>query len=138
MGDWAWKHAKIQPVLYHRFGQALANIGSCPRVHGFVAGYGLIDETVSPPELQKIEDSLQEIPNILYSGTPECEFSDNRTLCKCTIPEGAVSEPVKCTMIGLLDVDGALLAVCTFLPEWITPEKRYENYVYINFPTSEG
>jgi hypothetical protein len=51
------------------------------------------------------------------------------------VPEGAVSDPTQATAIGLFDQTDTLVAAVSFLPEWITPDKRYEHLVHLTFPT---
>ena len=129
-----WKKAKILTSMYEAIGRALAGESACPRIASFQAGYGLIDESGVEPLLLEIPPETDAIPGVVYEGVPEMIFSDGRTLAKCIIPESAVTDPQKVTVIGLFDQGNNLVAVLTFLPEWITPDKRYENYVYIEFP----
>ena len=129
-----WKKAKILPKLYERVGKSLAGLEGCPKITHFKIGYGFIDETKNPPILKNLPDDMTDIPNVIYEGTTENDFSDNKSLFKCVIPETAVAEPTKATVIGLFEDNGNLLAAVSFLPEWLYPEKTYEDYVYIVFP----
>lgn len=137
MPEVTWKRAEIQTRLYDKIGQSLTGVGPCPQVASFVAGYGHIDETTSPPTLQELPLDATSVPGAIYSGVPEASMSDGRALFVCAIPEDAVTAPEKCTVIGLFDQDDDLVALASFLPEWLTPGKRYENFVYITFPTPE-
>jgi hypothetical protein len=137
MPEITWKRAEIQTRLYDKIGQSLTGVGPCPRVASFAAGYGHIDETTNPPTLESLPLSASEVPGFITSGIPEASMSDGRALFVCAIPEDAVSAPQKCNIIGLYDQDDELVALASFLPEWLAPGKRYENFVYITFPAPE-
>ncbi len=129
-----WKRAEIQTRLYGKMARSLTSLGACPRITSFRAGYGWIDESGETPELLPLPTNAEGIPGEIFSGSPEASLSDGRALFVCAIPEDAVATPRKCTVIGLFDHEGELAAVASFLPEWLTPGKRYENLIYITFP----
>lgn len=133
----AWKRAEIQTRLYEKIGRSLVGVGPCPRITRFAAGYGLVDESTDPPTLTELPLAAEDVPAVIFSGAPVASMSDGRALFLCAIPEDAVAEPAKCTVIGLYDQDDELVALASFLPEWLTPGKRYENLVYITFPVPE-
>jgi hypothetical protein len=137
MPEITWKRAEIQTRLYEKIGQSLVGTGPCPRIVSFKAGYGLVDETTSPPTLEPLPLSATDVPGLIVSGTPDASMSEGRSLFICAIPEDAVSGPQKCSIIGLYDQDDDLVALASFLPEWLSPGKRYENFVYITFPAPE-
>lgn len=129
-----FKLAEIQDRLYTRIAESLADQGPCPRISKFIAGYGFVDETTDPPTLHSLPADADAVPNPIYEGTPTRSVSDGRMLSLCAIPGDAVSVPTKCTCIGLFDETDALVALASFLPEWLVPGKTYENLVYITFP----
>lgn len=133
-----WQRAKLLNRYYDKVGLAAAGIGRCPRFVEFRAGFGLVDEySPSEPELQDIPPDMQEIPGEFYRGFVEVSYSAGVALCKCEIPQGAVGSPVRHNLIGILDDEGDLIAVCATLPDWVTPSEVYRAFPAITFPREE-
>lgn len=130
-----WQQAKLLNLYYQKVGLAAAGKGSCPRFTEFRAGFGLVDETdLNNPKLLNIPPNLTEVPNEFYRDLVEVEYSDGVTLCKCEIPLGAVGTPVRHNLIGVCDQDSDLVAVCTTLPDWVTPSELYRSFPAVKFP----
>lgn len=131
-----WKKTRIMPGLFRRFAAALIGNGACPRIESFALGYGWYDQSLDEP-LLGIPDDITSIPGMFYEGTPQREVSGEMALFKCVIPSGSVTQATPCTVIGLYDQTGELVAVAHFLLEWITPDKDSEQHCYITFPELE-
>lgn len=133
-----WQRAKLLNRYYDKVGLAAAGIGRCPRFVEFRAGFGLVDEySPSDPVLQNIPPDMEEIPNEFYRGFVEVSYSAGVALCKCEIPQGSVSSPVRHNLIGIFDDEGDLIAVCSTLPDWVTPSEVYRSFPAITFPREE-
>lgn len=136
----AWQTSKLMNRYYDKIGRAAADLGVCPKFKTFKAGYGYVDENVAEgqtPLLQAIPADLEEVPNSFYTGNVSVSYSNGTTLVRCEIPQGAVSAPVKCNVIGVYDQDDELVAVCATLPDWVTPSEVYRAYPAITFPIEE-
>lgn len=130
-----FQQAKLLNRYYEKVGLAAAGKGNCPRFTEFRAGFGLVDESnPEAPVLLAIPANLTEIPREFYRGLVEAEYSNGSTLCKCEIPIGGVSTPTRFNMIGIVDQDGDLVAVCTTFPDWVTPTEADRTYPSLNFP----
>ncbi len=129
-----WQVSKLLNKYYEKVGQAAAGNGSCPRFTSFQAGFGFIDESTTPPTILGIPATTTEVPEVFYSGSVTCAFSNGATIVTCEIPRGAVEEPVKCNTIGVLDQDGELVAICVTLPDWVTPTEIYRAYPTVTYP----
>lgn len=133
-----WQRAKLLNRYYDKVGLAAAGIGRCPRFVEFRAGFGLVDEySPSDPVLQNIPPDMKEIPNEFYRGLVDVSYSAGVALCKCEIPQGAVGSPVRHNLIGIYDDEGDLIAVCSTLPDWVTPSEVYRAFPAITFPREE-
>lgn len=133
-----WQRAKLLNRYYDKVGLAAAGIGRCPRFVEFRAGFGLVDEyTPNDPVLLDIPPDMKEIPNEFYRGLVEVSYSAGVALCKCEIPQGAVGSPVRHNLIGVFDDEGDLVAVCSTLPDWVTPSEVYRAFPAITFPREE-
>lgn len=133
-----WQRAKLLNRYYDKVGLAAAGIGRCPRFVEFRAGFGLVDEySPSDPVLQNIPPDMEEIPNEFYRGFVEVSYSAGVALCKCEIPQDSVGSPVRHNLIGIFDDEGDLIAVCSTLPDWVTPSEVYRAYPAITFPREE-
>lgn len=133
-----WQRAKLLNRYYDKVGLAAAGIGRCPRFVEFRAGFGLVDEySPSDPVLQNIPPDMKEIPNEFYRGLVDVSYSAGVALCKCEIPQGAVGSPVRHNLIGIYDDEGGLIAVCSTLPDWVTPSEVYRAFPAITFPREE-
>jgi hypothetical protein len=135
MPDPVWKQAKVLQGLYRRLAASLVNAGPCVHIITFRVGVGWLDESTDPPVPQQPPFDATAIPGAFFEGTIEGTAQDETALIKCVVPAGAISSPTKGTVIGLYDQADTLVAAVTFLPEWITPDKRYEHYLHLNFPT---
>lgn len=130
-----FQQAKLLNKYYEKVGLAAAGKGSCPHFSEFRAGFGLVDESdPEAPVLQEIPANLTEIPREFYRGMVEAEYSNGSTVCKCEIPAGGVSVPTRYNLIGILDQDGDLVAVCSTFPDWVTPTESDRSYPTLNFP----
>lgn len=135
-----YQRSKLLNRYYEKVGRAFAGVGSCPRAVTFSAGYGLVNEAVADgalPELLNIPADIEDVTNVFYTGSVTAAYSNGATVCNCEIPKGAVSNAVKCNMIGIYDNDGELIAVCTTLPDWVTPTEGYKFLPTITFPVEE-
>ena len=133
-----WQRAKLLNRYYDKVGMAAAGVGRCPRFVEFRAGFGLVDEySPSEPELQDIPPDMQEIPGEFYRGFVDGSDSAGVARCKCEIPQGAVGAPVRHNLIGIFDDEGDLIAVCSTLPDWVTPTEVYRAFPAITFPREE-
>ncbi|MGE9984901.1 hypothetical protein [Desulfovibrio sp. SGI.169] len=133
-----WQRAKLLNRYYDKVGMAAAGIGRCPRFVEFRAGFGLVDEySPSELELQDIPPDMKEIPGEFYRGFVDVSYSAGIALCKCEIPQGAVGAPVRHNLIGIFDDEGDLIAVCSTLPDWVTPAEVYRAFPAITFPREE-
>lgn len=133
-----YQQAKLLNRYYEKVGLAAAGKGNCPRFVEFRAGFGLVDETnPNSPVLLAIPGTLAEVPNEFYRGTVEAEYSNGSTVCKCEIPVGGVATPTRYNLIGIVDQDGDLVAVCTTFPDWVTPAEVDRSYPSLNFPIEE-
>lgn len=134
----AWQQAKLLNRYYEKVGRAAAGQGCCPRFVEFAAGFGCVDESdPRHPVLINIPPNMEEVPNEFYRAEVQVEYSNGVTLCKCEIPQAAVAEPVRHNLIGIFDQDGELVAVCTTLPDWVTPSEIYRAFPAITFPLEE-
>lgn len=134
----AWQQAKLLNRYYEKVGRAAAGQGQCPRFVEFAAGFGLVDESdPKHPELINIPPNMEDVPNEFYRAEVHVEYSSGVTLCKCEIPQAAVSEPVRHNLIGIFDQDAELVAVCTTWPDWVTPSEIYRAFPAITFPLEE-
>lgn len=130
-----YQRSKLLNRYYEKIGKAGAGHGACPKFTEFRAGYGLVDiSDPNNPILENIPGNMTEVPNEFYRGTVEAEYSTGVLLCKCEIPAGAVSEPVKYNLIGIYDQDSDLIAVCTSFPDWVTPTETDRSYPSLTFP----
>lgn len=140
MSDEIFQISEIMNRYYEKVGKAAAGEGSCPVFTTFEAGYGFVDENVPEgeiPVLSSVPADLEEIPNVFYTGDVEAQYSNGATIAKCEIPTGALPSPQKCSVIGIKDQFGDLVAVCVTLPDWVTPTEAYITYPTINFPMKE-
>ena len=132
----AWKQARVLGGLYQKLAASLAGEAACPRIASFKIAYGWIDTSGDTPVPQEPPFDAADLPgSAIYSGAVTASASDKSTLITAVVPEGAVSAPTEATVIGLYDQADALVAAVTFLPEWITPDKRYEHLIHLTFPT---
>lgn len=129
-----WQSAKIMPRFYDSIAQAMIGEGGCRKIVKFKMGYGYLDESVSPPEILDVEDSLLDIPNVFYEGVPALEFRDGRILASCHMPDGSVNEPRQYSLTGLYDDLDNLIAVSVDLPAWVVPTNRHTTFTYVDFP----
>lgn len=133
-----WQQTKLLNRYYEKVGLAAAGEGICPKFVEFRAGYGLVDDSDSAmPQLLPISGSMSEIPNEFYRGICEVEFSKGMVICKCEIPQSAVSEPVRHNLVGIFDQDSELIAICQTLPDWVTPSEVYRAFPTVTFPYDE-
>jgi hypothetical protein len=133
--DPVWKQAKVLQGLYRRMAASLVNVGPCVHIVSFRLGLGWIDETGAVPVPIQPPFTSTAIPGDFFTAATEGSAEDETALIRCVVPAGAVSEPTRATVIGLYDQADTLVAAVSFLPEWITPDKRYEHFVHLNFPT---
>lgn len=130
-----WQMSKLLNRYYFKTGMANAGNGSCPKFVEFRAGYGLVDDSCpEKPLLKHIPPNMQEIPNEFYRGLVEASCSNGVVVFKCEIPQGAVSSPVRHNLIGIYDQDSELVAVCSTLPDWVTPTEMYRAFPALTFP----
>lgn len=130
-----YQRSKLLNKYYEKVAMAAANIGFCPRFCEFAAGYGLVDTSdPSKPVLTEIPANMTEVPNVFYRGEVVAEYSQGVTMCSCDIPIGAVTEPKQYNLIGIIDQDGDLVAVCTTYPDWVTPTEGHKSYPSLTFP----
>lgn len=133
-----YQRSKLLNRYYEKVGKAAAGAGACPHFSEFVAGFGLVDETdPENPVLQKIPPNMTEIPRSFYRDLVETKYSDGQTVCRCEIPVGGVDTPHRYNMIGILDQDGDLVAVCLTLPDWVTPTEADRAFPILTFPMEE-
>lgn len=127
--------SRLLNKYYEKVGKAAAGIGACPKFTEFRAGFGLVDETdPDNPQLLQIPPDMTEIPREFYRGLVSAEYSNGTTLCKCEIPQGAVSDAKRYSLTGIYDQDSDLVAVCLTLPDWVTPNEMYRSYPSLSFP----
>ena len=136
-----WIKTTTMDWFFERVGLAAIGTGSCAQIASFKIGYGWVDESGSTPILMDLTGAETAIPGEFYEGTVvggqlAITYSGGVLLCACTVPEGALSEAHKASVIGLYDQDGELLAAAVFYPDWMTPDEEYRLNVNINFPTS--
>lgn len=130
-----YQQSKLLNRYYDKIGRAAVGQGACPHFIEFRAGFGLLDECdPGDPKLLPIPPDMTEIPREFYRGLIEAEYSNGTILCKCEIPLGTVSEPTRYNMIGIYDQDTELIAVCTMLPDWVTPTEMNRAYPAVIFP----
>lgn len=130
-----WQQSRLLNRYYEKVGLAAIGKGACPHFVEFRAGYGLVNDLDSSnPILEAIPPNMKEIPNEFYRGLVESSFSNGVALCKCEIPQGAVGAPVRHNLIGIMDQDGDLVAVCQTLPDWVTPTEIYRAFPAVTFP----
>lgn len=132
-----WQQARLLNKYYEKVGKAAAGVAGsqCPRFTLFGAGFGYVDETdPNNPDLLPIPADLTKVPSEFYKDQVTVSYSKGVTLCKCEIPNNAVDKPVRHNLIGIYDQDNELVAVCTTLPDWITPTEIYRAYPAITFP----
>lgn len=133
-----YQRSKLLNRYYEKVGMAAAGQGACPHFTKFVAGFGLVDETdPENPKLLHIPPDIKEIPREFYRATLEAQYSDGSTLCRCEIPVGAVETPQRYNMIGILDQDDELVAVCLTLPDWVTPTEADRAFPVLTFPLED-
>jgi hypothetical protein len=135
MSDPVWKQAKVLQGLYRRMAASLVNAGPCVRITTFRLGLGWLEEGGEVPVPIQPPFNATAIPGEFHTGAIEGTAEDESALIKCVVPAGAVDAPTRATVIGLYDQADTLVAAVSFLPEWITPDKRYEHYLHLNFPT---
>lgn len=130
-----YQQSKLLNLYYEKVGKAAAGQGACPHFVEFRAGFGLVDESdPANPQLQPIPGNMSEVPNEFYRAGLDAEYSNGQTICRCEIPAGAVSVATRFNLIGIFDQDGDLVAVCTTLPDWITPTETDRSYPTLIFP----
>ena len=133
-----YQRSKLLNRYYEKVGMAAAGQGACPHFQTFVAGFGLVDESdPENPKLQDIPPDLKEIPREFYRDTLAAQYSNGSTLCRCEIPVGAVDTPQRYNMIGILDQDDELVAVCLTLPDWVTPTEADRAFPVLTFPLED-
>jgi hypothetical protein len=133
-----WKRTTLLPLLYWKLARSFCDLLPCPRITSFTLGFGYVDESGETPTFQLIPDDLDAIPGAFFQGTPEPAASEGRALFSCAVPAGSVAAPTRCSMIGLFDQDGDLVAVGQFLPDWINPDESNTYRPFIDFPTTGG
>jgi hypothetical protein len=133
-----WQVSRLMNRYYDKVGMAAAGIANCPRFVSFKAGFGLISE-VDPntPVLQAIPPDMEDVPGFFYEGLCAVSYANGITTCKCEIPQGAVSAPVRMNVVGVFDQDGELVATCVMLPDWVTPNETYRAYPQLIFPVEQ-
>lgn len=129
-----WQSAKIMPRFYDSIAEAMVGEGGCRKIVKFKMGYGYVDEGVSPPEVQDVEDGLADIPGVFFEGVPDLTYRDGRILARCHMPDGSVTEPKPYSLTGLYDDMDNLVAVSVDLPAWVAPSNRHTTFTYIDFP----
>lgn len=130
-----YQRSKLLNKYYEKIGMTAAGQGSCPVFTLFAAGFGLVDETdPENPVLQDIPPNMTEVPREFYRAEVEASYSNGQTICKCEIPVGGVDTPQRFNLIGIFDQDGDLVAVCTTLPDWVTPNEADRAYPVLTFP----
>ena len=130
-----WQRAKLMNRYYDKIGMAATGQGKCPHFVEFRAGFGLIEEdSLTGPVLSDIPADMTDIPSEFYRGLVEVAYSAGALVCKCEIPQGAVGNPVRYNLIGIYDEDSELVAVCSTLPDWVTPTELYRAFPVITFP----
>ncbi len=133
-----WRRTTLLPLLYYKLARSFCDLLPCPRIQTFKLGAGYVDESGSSPLFQSVPDDLTEIPEVFFQGEPEAAASEGRALFSCVAPVGAVATPTRCSMLGLYDQDGDLVAVGQFLPLWVNPDEANTFRPYIDFPTTTG
>lgn len=134
----AWQLAKLLNRYYEKVGRAAAGQGHCPRFVDFAAGFGCVNEAdPKNPVLTNIPPDMEEVPEEFYRAEVQVSYSDGVTLCKCEIPKNTVVTPVRHNLIGIFDQDAELVAVCTTLPDWVTPDEIYRAFPAVTFPIEE-
>lgn len=140
MSEDIFQVSKVLNKFYEKAGKATAGNGSWPVFTTFEAGYGFINENVPDGELPiilAVPKDQQDIPNSFFTGNIEANYSNGTTIAKCTIPSGSVSSPKKCSVIGVRDQDGDLVAVSVVLPDWVSPTEVYTTFPTITFPMED-
>jgi len=133
-----WKRTAILPLFYWKMARSFCDLLPCPRIKKFKLGFGYVDESGTTPVFLPIPDDLADIPEAFFEGVPEAAASEGRALFSCVVPTGSVAAPTRCSMLGLYDQDGDLVAVGQFLPDWITPDESNIFRPLIDFPTTTG
>lgn len=133
--DNAFQRSKLTNKYYEKVAKSAAGSGVCPKFEYFMAGFGYVDRTdPDNPILLDIPATITEIPNVFYRGLVTAEYSNGQTVCCCEIPVGAVSTKTKYNLIGIFDQEDDLVAVCSILPDWITPTESDKTYPTLTFP----
>ncbi len=130
-----WKQARVLGAFYDRLAEGVAGQTACPQIASFGVCYGWIDTSGDMPQPEEPPFDAESLPgSLVHTGLVTAEPSGKSVLATAVIPEGAVAEPTQVTAIGLFDQTDTLVAAVSFLPEWITPDKRYEHLVHMTFP----
>ena len=132
-----YQRSKLLNVYYEKIAMTAsgAEDAHCPVFTEWAAGFGLVDETdPDNPVLQDIPGDMTEVPREFYRDVIETQYSNGQVICKCEIPVGAVETPQRFNLIGIFDQDGDLVAVCTTLPDWVTPNEADRAYPILTFP----
>jgi len=130
-----WKQARVLGAYYSRLARALLGETACPVARTFRIAPGWLDDTKDPPQPVEPPFDASALPaDPVFSGTVSGSASDKSALLTCVVPEGAVSAPTRVTAIGIYDQSDTLIAAASFLPEWITPDKEFENLIHVTFP----
>ncbi len=131
-----WFQARILDRFYDKIGQKAAGSGQCPEIVKFEVGFGLVDEATTPPSLLPIPADTSVTPGKFFDGVPTVSYANGQITCVCVIPEARVAAPQKGNLYTLLDQDDEIVAVCTLLPDWITPDEEFTQNVILSFPVS--
>lgn len=134
-----WQRAMLLPRYYQKNAYSIAGLTPQFQITHFQLGHdpNLVDESTSPPTLKTFDPSLNQLDNVFYEATfkpGDIVFANGRLLFKCVMPEGAIAEPAKYSLTGLIDQEGDLIALSLDLPDWVTPTEGVRIHPYINFP----
>jgi hypothetical protein len=134
-----WQRAILLDKYYEKVGLAAIGEGGCPRFVSFEAGYGLLDYSavVEPDDLPVIEPiprDMASVPGSFFSGAITGEYAAGKLTLSGVIPAGGVSTPQLCSLVGIFDQDGDLVAMCASLPDWVAPNEIYKTYPIITLP----
>ncbi|MCV6588687.1 MAG: hypothetical protein OIF57_06620 [Marinobacterium sp.] len=140
MPDATYQRATILPLFYEKIAASIGGKGPCPAIVAADFGHGFVKKPANDDELPVLESvptNLEEIPKKFYRAELEetdRQLSDGRLIIRCHVPSGSVDTPKQNSMIGLIDLEGDLVAVVQDFPDWITPSDEHTAYAYLDFP----
>ena len=131
----SWQEAVLLPKFYEKSALSASGLHTRFVLSKFGLGYGLVDESTTPPTIQDIPCDLDKVPEEFFTQELEKDdfvFTDGRLLIRMT-PTVRVDEPHKFSVTGIYDQDDDLVAVSVDLPDWVTPAEMLHLNGYITY-----